>query len=233
MISLTFSNSRQIKCVLHHVQPLDRLHSQGTFRAGCQDGADPAAWEPAPNTIHSCTGTKQEGRSGHRKSLRAQEKYIRKSILITANKAGNTSQTLVVITSIILRWVFGSPWRKSHLQPLPAPVAPLRCFPWPGKHKFSHAKGCRHHDFPDRTGRRTWAGCQPLQSHGALFTHSLQGEQGYKLKYHPLATSENVLAGHDKPPAFHRAPVTSAALLLFLLQPVSQPWKSLKCQVEG
>lgn len=38
--------------------------------------------------------------------------------------------------------------------------------------------------------------------------YSLQGEQDYKVKYHPLATSENMLAGHDKPPGFHKAPTT-------------------------
>lgn len=89
---------------------------------------------------------------------------------------------------------------------------------------FSHAKGSRHDDLPDRTGRRTWAECQPLQSHGVpLFTQSLQGEQDYKLKYPPLATSENMLAGHDKPPGFHKAPVTLTTLLVFLLEPVSHP----------
>lgn len=109
IISLTFNNSRPIKCVLDHAQPPDRLRSQGAFSAGCQDEAESAAWKPAPNTIHSCTGTKQEGRFDHRKALWAQEKYIRKSILITANKAGNTSQNLVVITPIIPSWVFTSP----------------------------------------------------------------------------------------------------------------------------
>lgn len=64
------------------------------------------------------------------KSLGAREKHTRKSILISANKAGNTRQNLV-ITSIILRWVFtsalpGEAATCSHLELLYHPqLAPM------------------------------------------------------------------------------------------------------------
>lgn len=51
-----------------------------------QDKAGPITQRPAPDTIYSCLGRKQEtSSSDHRKSPQAQEKCIRKPILVTAN----------------------------------------------------------------------------------------------------------------------------------------------------
>ena len=62
VISLTFTNSKPMKRTLDRTQPPDRLQGQDPPGAGCQDAADAAAWKPAPNTIHSRAGTKQESR---------------------------------------------------------------------------------------------------------------------------------------------------------------------------
>jgi len=187
-ISLTFTNSKPMKRTLDRTQPPDRLQGQDPPGAGCQDAADAAARKPAPNTIHSRAGTKQESRQ-----ISPQKSHHEHKKTASESQFGSLLIKLEPQARTLLQPPFqggSSPLLLSlEKEPLAAPLPPLQSCPQSGTHTFGHGKGSRHDDFPDGTGRRAWAERQPLQSQGQPpFTAQGAGSQAQSLVIPPISS---------------------------------------------